>query len=179
LARSASLGTSVAPIRLRVVGFNIKSMGPNRGPNAKTQQGYFPINECRKYRGGGPIVFRSSWEKQFMLYCERNKDVVWWASEPCSIPYHNPFDGKMHEYFVDFLLKMSSGAVLLVEVKPKFQLVPPNPPKNRGPKTSARYQRDVDTYRTNMLKVAAARAFAAARGMKYLLVTEDFFRPTQ
>ncbi len=114
----------------------------------------------------------------FCQYCERSPDIRWWTSEAFAIPYHNPFDGKDHSYFPDFLLFMEDGSKIIAEVKPKFQLVPPRKPRSKSPDVLRRYQRDLDTYRTNMLKIRAAKEFAERRGARYLLVTEDFFKPS-
>ena len=47
---------------------NIKNNKPRK--KSKYAQGYFPINECKKYVGYGPIIYRSSWERKFCFYCE-------------------------------------------------------------------------------------------------------------
>lgn len=158
------------------MGFNIKGFHPN--PKGETEQGYYPINECRKYRGPGPIIYRSSWERMFCQYCERSPEILWWTSEAFSIPYHNPFDGRDHEYFPDFAVGMADGSTIIAEVKPKFRLRPPAKPKRKGEAIVRRYERDLDTFRSNMLKIRAAKEYATRRGMRYLLVTEDFFKPS-
>lgn len=158
------------------MGYNIKAFKPN--PRGKHKQGYFQLTESTKYRGKGPCIFRSSWEKRFCEYCERSPEIVWWSSEAFPIRYFNPRDGKYHEYFPDFILRTRDGTVIIAEVKPKFQLAPPKVPKRKDPKTMSRYKRDYETYEVNMLKMAAAKALAVVKGAKYLLVTEDFFKPT-
>lgn len=158
------------------MGFNIKGMKPNF--SADTRQGYYDISESRKYKGVGPCIFRSGWEQQFMQYCDRNDQILWWSSEAFSIPYHNPFDGKDHHYYPDFILRLADGSTIIAEVKPKFRLRAPAKPKRKGESVVRRYERDLDTFRTNMLKIRAAKEYAARRGMRYLLVTEDFFKPS-
>jgi hypothetical protein len=150
----------------------------NNRPSKKSvfQQGYFPINECKKYRGSGPIIYRSSWEKKFCLYCERNPAISSWSSESFSIKYFSPFDNKYHNYFPDYLLTLSDGRVFIVEIKPKSQLIKPNPPKKKTPKALKNYKWAFETWTINMCKKDAAENFAKSRGWEYLLVTEDFFK---
>ena len=70
-------------------------------------KGVFKPKNPKKYVGdSNNIVYRSSWEKKFMLYCDRNKDIVEWASEEIVIPYVSPVDHRPHRYFPDFYIKV-------------------------------------------------------------------------
>lgn len=151
----------------------------NNKPSKKSGfvQGYFPINECKKYRGNGPIIYRSSWEKKFCLYCERNPEISFWSSESFSIRYFSPLDQKYHNYFPDYIVQLVNGSVIIVEIKPKAQLNKPTPPKRATPKAVKNYKWAYETWVTNMTKKAAAEEFAKIKGWKYMLVTEDFFKP--
>ena len=153
---------------------SIKNHKPKR--NSGFIQGYFPINECKKYFGQGPIIFRSSWERKFCLYCERTPEIIMWSSESISIKYFNPLDEKYHTYYPDYLVKLRDGTTFLVEVKPKAQLIKPTEPKRLTPKSIKSYKWAYNTWMTNMVKKEAADAFAKARGWKYMIVTEDFFK---
>ena len=153
---------------------DIKSNRPN--PRSQFKQGYFRIDECLKYRGQGPIIYRSSWEKKFCEYCERSPDIAWWSSESVQIRYYHPITKKVHTYFPDFLLRMTDGSTIIAEIKPKFQLVEPKPPKRRTPESVKKFARTMRDYVTNMAKAKAAKELAAKRGFRYLLVTEDFFK---
>ena len=139
-------------------------------------QGYFPINECKKYSGSGPIIYRSSWEKKFCLYCERNPEILSWSSESFSIPYFLPLDNKYHKYFPDYILKLSNGEIIIVEIKPKAQLIKPIPPTRKTTKTMTSYKWSYETWITNMSKRNAAEVFAKNKGWKFMYVTEDFFK---
>ena len=141
-------------------------------------QGYFPIQECKKYFGNGPIIYRSSWEKKFCLYCERNPEIIQWSSESLSIKYFNPLDEKYHTYFPDFVVKTSNERTIIVEVKPKAQLKKPNPPKRKTPKQLESYKWAYSAFVTNMCKKKYAEEYAKNRGWEYMLVTEDFFTKT-
>ena len=155
---------------------SIKNNRPKR--NSGFVQGYFPLNECKKYQGTGPIIFRSSWEKKFCIYCERHPEIKWWSSESFSLKYFNVLDNKYHNYYPDFLVHLNNGSTILVEVKPKAQLIKPEPPKRKTPKGIESYKWLYETWVTNMCKKQAAEELSKARGWQYLLVTEDFFKAT-
>jgi hypothetical protein len=150
----------------------------NNKPSKKSGfiQGYFPIDETRKYLGSGPIIYRSSWERKFCLYCERNPEIVSWSSESFFITYFNPLDNKYHKYFPDYIVTLTNGLVYIVEIKPKAQLLKPEPPKRQTPKSLKSYMWSYQTWVVNMCKKAAADEYAKIRGWEYLLVTEDFFK---
>jgi len=139
-------------------------------------QGFFPLNECLKYRGEGPIIYRSSWEKKFCIYCERTPDIIAWSSESISIPYISKIDGRQHKYFPDFLVKLANGDTLIIEVKPKAQLIKPKIPKTNSSKAIASYKWSFNAWLTNLSKREYAEQYAKQRGWKFVIVTEDFFK---
>jgi hypothetical protein len=153
---------------------SIKNNKPKR--NSGFVQGYFPINECKKYYGQGPIIYRSSWERKFCLYCERTPEISQWSSESISVKYFNPLDEKYHTYFPDYLVRLKNGSTFLVEVKPKVQLIKPTEPKRLTPKSIKNYKWAYNTWLTNMVKKEAAESFCKMKGWKYMIVTEDFFK---
>ena len=65
--------------------FGIKQLLPRK--NSRYDQGYYDIYNPVKYVGKRPIIYRSSWEKLFMSWCENNKQVKQWGSEVTAIPY--------------------------------------------------------------------------------------------
>ena len=76
---------------------------------------YRPTNK-RKYKGDvNSIVYRSLWERKFMVYLDTNPDITEWGSEEIVIPYVSPLDGKRHRYFPDFYVKTNNGDKFLVE----------------------------------------------------------------
>ena len=84
---------------------------------------YIP-SKPQKYKGDSSnIIYRSLWERKFMVYCDRNDAILEWGSEEVIIPYRSPLDGRMHRYFPDFYVKVKQqdGSIkkLLIEVKPK------------------------------------------------------------
>ena len=101
---------------------------------------YTPQNP-QKYRGNPhKIVYRSLWERKFMVYCDNNTSVLEWGSEEVIIPYLSPWDGRIHRYFPDFYIKVKQAddsiKKYIIEVKPKKQCKPPPEkpqPKNQRP----------------------------------------------
>lgn len=135
-------------------------------------KGKYKPNHPEKYKGDiKNIVYRSSWERKFMRYCDNNKNVRWWSSEPFGIPYISPKDGKPHRYFPDFLISLKRGnkwETVLIEVKPLAQT---EPPVLRQRKTN-RYLRECVTYEVNKAKWKAAQKYCVAQGWKFMIMTE-------
>lgn len=80
---------------------------------AKTKQkfiqGLYKPRHPEKYKGDvSNIVYRSSWELQFMNFCDSSPAVIEWSSEEIAIPYVKPTDNKVHHYFLDFWMKYLS-----------------------------------------------------------------------
>ncbi len=135
----------------------MKSVRPRFNKNRKgLKQGYFPVDKSIKYIGPRPCIYRSSYEWHFMVYCENSSVIKHWSSEPFGIDYKGP-TGKLHKYYIDFTLQMTNGETWLIEVKPYSQTVPQHTPQ----------------YRQNAAKWQAAKAYAAERGYKFSIITEQ------
>ena len=53
---------------------------------------FIPTN-IAKYRGDvKKIVYRSLWERRFMVYCDNTSAILEWGSEEVIIPYVSPLD---------------------------------------------------------------------------------------
>tara|TARA_B100001939_G_scaffold273930_1_gene241864 strand:+ start:400 stop:834 length:435 start_codon:yes stop_codon:yes gene_type:complete len=133
---------------------------------------YKPTN-TRKYRGDiDKIYYRSSWERRFMVYCDRNDKIIEWGSEEVIIPYRSPIDGKIHRYFPDFYIKVKqqNGSIkkMLIEIKPYNQCQPPQIPKRKTPK----FINEVRTWGINKAKWKAANEFCLDRQMEFKILTE-------
>ena len=154
---------------------SIKNLKPNR--KSKFKQGYFnPINES-KYIGQGPIIFRSSWERKFAIYCDNHPSIVEWSSEPFSIKYLSLYDNKVHKYYPDFYFKMYNDDTKLhekyvVEVKPSSHLEKPKLPKRKTQKAIKNYNYLIKQYTMNVSKINALKHFAQERSYKVMLLTE-------
>ena len=127
----------------------------------------------RKYKGDPTnIIFRSLWEKKFMNYCDKNKNVIEWNSEEIAIPYRSPLDNRIHRYFPDFYMKVreSNGIIknYIVEVKPLKQTAPPKKPKRQ----TRGYIREAYEYARNQAKWKVAREYCKDRQWEFKVVTE-------
>ena len=75
---------------------SIKNLKPTK--NARTKQGYFPVTESVKYIGAvKKVIYRSSWEQRFCIWCERSPQVEKWASESVAIKYHCPIENRISQ----------------------------------------------------------------------------------
>ena len=141
---------------------------------SKTLQGKFRPQNPEKYKGNpGNILYRSSWELNFMNWCDRNPNIIQWQSEEKAIWYYDPVAKKKRRYFPDFIVKYknSKGIIIeeVIEIKPHAQVMgPPTTPKRR---TKA-WMNAVKTYLTNQSKWKAASNWAEDRGMNFRLLTE-------
>jgi hypothetical protein len=153
---------------------NIKNNKPRK--RSRYKQGYFPINECLKYIGKGPIIYRSSWEYKFCKYCENNPRIVNWSSEPFVIKYFSPIDEKYHKYHPDFYMKLDDGSQYVIEVKPMKDITKPGIPRKKTAKKIASYKRALITYQTNLAKFEFAKRWCVSKGMVFKIITENFFK---
>ena len=134
---------------------------------------FIPTN-ITKYRGDvKKIVYRSLWERRFMVYCDNTSAILEWGSEEVIIPYISPLDGRMHRYFPDFYIKVKQKdktiKKMIIEVKPKIQCGPPKPPKLK----TKRFINEVRTWGVNEAKWNAAIEWCNDRGMEFKILTED------
>ena len=133
---------------------------------------YYP-SYPRKYKGDPTnIIYRSLWERKFMVYCDKNDNILEWASEEIAIPYRSPVDNRVHRYFPDFYMKVKErgGKVkrYVIEVKPAKQTKPPVKPKRQ----TKGYIREAYEYAKNQAKWKMAREFCAHRQWEFKVVTE-------
>ena len=133
---------------------------------------YYP-SFPRKYKGDPTnIVYRSLWERKFMVYCDKNQNILEWASEEIAIPYRSPIDNRVHRYFPDFYMKVkeTNGNIknYVIEVKPAKQTKPPKKPKRQ----TKGYIREAYEYAKNQAKWKMAKEFCADRQWEFKVVTE-------
>jgi hypothetical protein len=141
-------------------------------------KGFFKPKNPNRYKGDPTnIVYRSSWELKLMSYLDVHPDIIEWSSEEFCIPYVSPIDRRIHRYFPDFYLKKKNieGKIetVVIEVKPKNQVVPPTVVKTKTNKPTKRYVREVMTYGVNEAKWKAAQAFCEDRKWKFMIMTES------
>lgn len=108
-----------------------------------------------------------------MKYLDDNKNVLEWQSEEFFIPYVSPLDMKTHRYFPDFLAKVKKkdGTIqtLLLEVKPKYQISPPE----KKSKVTQTYLNEIATWGVNQAKWNSAKKFCENKGWDFKLITEE------
>ena len=133
---------------------------------------YYP-SFPRKYKGDPTnIIYRSLWERKFMVYCDKNAKILEWGSEEIALPYISPHDSRVHRYFPDFYMKVkeTNGKIknYVIEVKPAKQTKPPKKPKRQ----TKGYIREAFEYARNQAKWKAAREYCADRMWEFKVITE-------
>lgn len=139
----------------------------------RTHKGLFKPKNPSKYSGDSSnIVYRSGWEKKFMLFLDSHEDVLEWSSEEIQIPYRSPIDGRVHRYFPDFKIKKRSPSgkieTVIVEIKPEAQTKEPA----KRTKVTQKYISEVVEWGRNSAKWAAARDYCADRNITFQILTE-------
>ena len=129
---------------------------------------YKPTNP-KKYVGNVKhIVYRSLWERKFMVFCDTQDSVKHWSSEEFNVVYYNPITKKLHKYFPDFVIKTSNNEKFMIEVKPSRFTKPPKKPKRQ---TKA-YMAEQLEYIKNKAKWQAAKEYCSDNGLKFKIFTE-------
>ncbi len=137
-------------------------------------KGIYKPSYPEKYIGDSKnIVYRSLWERKFMVYCDTNENIIKWSSEEIWVPYVSPLDNRVHRYFPDFFIKYktSSGIIKesLIEIKPKRQVNGPDLTK----KMTQKQMYEVKEYAKNQAKWKAAKEFCEDRRWDFQVLTED------
>lgn len=143
--------------------------------NKKWHQGYFIPKNPQKCINimelNTPIIFRSGWERDFMVYLDKTMAFTRWGSEPIKILYPNPLTNKMSFYHPDFYIEYidMTGKLHkeLIEVKPKNQAVL----KETG------NAKDKLEYVKNLKKWESAIHYCQKRDILFRVMTEkDLYR---
>jgi len=139
----------------------------------KFLQGKYTPKNPQKYIGNPTnIIYRSSWERKFLVYCDTNENILEYASEELAIPYRSPVDGKVHRYFPDFYIKVKASDSkinkYIIEIKPYKQTMPPKKPKRQ----TKGYIYEVYEYAKNQSKWEAAKEYCKDRGFSFKVLTE-------
>ena len=129
--------------------------------------GRYTVKNPKKYKGDFTnVIYRSLWEKSVFMWCDNNPKVKGWSSEEIVIPYYYDADKRYHRYFPDIKI-IFEDKILLVEIKPEKETVPPT-----GPKRTKRYINEGFTYIKNMNKWEAAEAYCKDRKWQFQIWTE-------
>lgn len=131
-------------------------------------KGKFHPKHPEKYLGHlDRIIFRSLAERKMMVFLDESDQCISWGSEELVIPYVNELDGKVHHYFPDFYVEMNKDSMIkkyLIEIKPKFQTLPPKNSK------SVYYLNECETYIINQCKWKAAEQFCNEHGLEFKIM---------
>ncbi len=119
------------------------------------------------------IIYRSLLERRFMVFCDKNPNILKWASEEMFVPYISPMDNRMHKYFVDVLIevreKNNEIKTYLVEIKPYRQCAEP---KNTNSKSKRTFLKEIKTWAINSSKWQAATEYARKNNWEFKIITE-------
>ena len=129
--------------------------------------GRYTVKNPKKYKGDFTnVIYRSLWEKSVFMWCDNNPKVKGWSSEEIVIPYYYDADKRYHRYFPDIKF-IFEDKILLVEIKPEKETVPPT-----GPKRTKKYINEGFTYIKNMNKWEAAESYCKDRNWQFQIWTE-------
>jgi hypothetical protein len=126
----------------------------------------FKPKNIKKYVGDSTnIVCRSLWERRVCKFLDENANIIKWSSEEIVIPYLNPIDKKIHNYYPDFLVQFDDGNKIntwLLEVKPfKQTFLKENSSK-----------KEKTTWLINSSKWNAAKNYCIKNNMEFKILTE-------
>lgn len=135
-------------------------------------QGRYIPQHPEKYAGDTTnIIYRSSWERKFFVYCDTTPGVLRWASEEFCIPYLHPVDGRMHRYFPDVLMEVrttNGTQTFLIEIKPKAQSE-----LRHVKRKTKKFLQESMTVAINHAKWDAAERFCNERKWVFQVLTEE------
>lgn len=130
--------------------------------------GKYTVLDLKKYVGKKNPTYRSSWELQFMRFCDTHPSIQKWASEAVAIPYRCPLTGRQTIYVPDFFIQYmdKNGQVHteIIEIKPQNQTLREKVGRNKNNQLQ---------YAKNVAKWRAAQAWCKAQGMKFRVVNEQ------
>lgn len=153
-------------------------------PNYKSvyHQSYYNVINKEKYTGKYPIICRSSMELKFCKYLDNNPNIKNWNSESFSLKYKYiicnesillDLDKREHNYYPDFVFETINNERVIVEVKPKKQLIKPIEPKKKTKKSLKNYYTSLKMYIINISKINAVKKLASENNYKFIIITED------
>lgn len=155
----------------------MKAMKPN--VHGRNKEGYYhPVNPLKYISDNKTIIYRSSLERDFCVYCDTDPTILRWISEPdfLKIKYVNPFKKKISTYYPDFYIqfKTTKGIVsAIIEIKADSMI---NMPKHGDVNRMSNFVKRA--FVINNVKKKAAEIECAKKGMIYLVITEKspFFK---
>ena len=131
-------------------------------------QGFYNIQNPKKYLGKKPPIYRSSWEYRLMIYLDESSKITYWNSESFSIQYYDPVRNRKRNYFPDFFI-IRDGVRIIIEVKPSRETKQPRKTPKKKQSTLLYEQM---TYATNQAKWEAAKVYCKKKGWEFEIMTE-------
>ena len=122
--------------------------------------------------GESKCLYRSSYEHQFLRWCDNHPKITNVQYEKVIIPYVCKTDGKMHRYYVDCRITMQESTGLkkyLIEIKPFRQTIPPKPSKRK--KKSTILEENFN-FLKNTSKWDCAKQYCKKMGWRWCILTE-------
>lgn len=134
---------------------------------------YKPENPTKYVGNINTIIYRSLLERRFMVFCDRNPNILKWASEEMFVPYISPIDNKVHRYYVDFIIEVKEKndeiKTYLIEIKPERQC---KKPENTEKKSKRTFLKELKNWAINNSKWKAAEEFANKQNWSFKIITE-------
>jgi len=129
---------------------------------------FYVVKNTDKYIGKGRPMYRSSWEFNFMRWCDTHPGVLKWASEAIRVPYRNPITGKNTTYVPDFFIqyvdKNNTVHSEVIEIKPQKHFLIEKAGKNKYNQAQIII---------NQAKWQAATAFCKSQGLIFRVLSEN------
>lgn len=136
------------------------------------RKGIFKPRNPQKWVNPGKIIHRSGLERKWFTLFDLDPNVLAIGSETIIVPYFDPVQNKMRNYYVDNVIKYKDREgnvkVKLIEIKCWEEAHQPKRPS----RLTESYKHSVLTYVTNEAKWKAADKFARARGWEFAVLTE-------
>lgn len=137
-------------------------------------KGFYKIKNTQKYVGDPTkVIYRSLWERKFMIFCDHNKNVINWSSEEIIIPYYSIVDKKYRKYYVDFWIRIKTKKEIneyLIEIKPLKEC---KSPKIKNPeKITKKELNELKKWSINKQKWKYASNYAKEKNWKFKILTE-------
>jgi len=135
------------------------------------KSGVYRPKNIQKF-GESKCIYRSSYELQFLKWCDNHPKITDIKYEKVIIPYMCKTDGRLHRYYVDCKIKMQESTGLkdyLIEIKPFRQTLQPKPSKRK--KQSTIIQENL-SFLKNTSKWDSAKQYCKKMGWRWCILTE-------
>ena len=140
----------------------------------KYSQGEFEPKNKEKYLGNRNPIYRSGWEKKFMVMLDTSPNITQWCSECVTINYFDKANNKPRNYIPDFYIMNNEGKKFIIEIKPQKEIQKPSVNKPlKTQKQKLQHLNEIKTYITNVSKWEHAKKYCDMNGIEFKLLTEE------